>query len=76
MKTILAFSLHIYDYVAEGSLYSTTLLMLSLSEMPGLNSIVKVPFSCVYRTLYGSLVLLPNLQVILAPLLSYVIFMY
>ena len=34
--------------------------MLSLSETPGLNS--KVPFTCVCRTLYCPLVLLPNLQ--------------
>jgi hypothetical protein len=61
MKTILAFCLHICDYVAVGSLYGITLLMLSLSEMPGLIS--KVPFTCVCRTLYGPLVLLPNLQV-------------
>jgi len=61
MKTILACSLHICDYVAVGSLYGITLLMLSLSEMPGLNS--KVPFTCVFRTLYGPLVLLPYLQV-------------
>jgi hypothetical protein len=60
MKTILACSLHICDYVAVGSLYGITLLMLSFSEMPGLNS--KVPFTCVCRTLYGPLVLLPNLQ--------------
>jgi hypothetical protein len=61
MKTILACSLHICDYVAVGSMYGTTLLMLSLYEMPGLNS--KVPFTCVCRTLYGPLVLLPNLRV-------------
>jgi hypothetical protein len=30
--------------------------------MHGLNSIVRVPFTCVHRTLYGPLVLLPNLQ--------------
>jgi hypothetical protein len=36
--------------------------MQSLSETPGLNSIVKVPFTYVCRTLYGPLVLLPNLQ--------------
>jgi hypothetical protein len=59
---LIACSLHICDYVAVGSLYGITLLMLSLSEMPGLNSIVKVPFTCVCRTLYGPLVLLPNLQ--------------
>jgi hypothetical protein len=63
MKTILPCSLHICDYVAVGSLYGITLLMLSLSEMPGLNSIVKVPFTCVCRTLYGPLVLLLILQV-------------
>jgi hypothetical protein len=62
MKTILACSLHICDYVAVSSLPGITLLILSLSEMPGLNSIVKVPFTCVCRTLYGPLVLLPNLQ--------------
>jgi hypothetical protein len=62
MKTILACSLHICDYVAVGSLYGIILLMLSLSEMPGLISIVKVPFTCICRTLYGPLVLLPNLQ--------------
>jgi hypothetical protein len=44
MKTILAHSLHICDYVAVGSLYSITLLMLNLSEMPGLNSLVKVSY--------------------------------
>ena len=60
MKTILACSLHICDYVAVGSLYGITLLMLSFSEMHGLNS--KVPFTCVCRTLYGPLVLSPNLQ--------------
>jgi hypothetical protein len=60
--TILVSSLHIFDYVAVGSLYGTTLLMLSLSETPDLNSIVRVPFTCVCRTLYGPLVLLPNLQ--------------
>jgi hypothetical protein len=58
----LSLKLHICDYVAVGSLCSITLLMLSLSETPGLNSIVKVPFTCVCRTLYGPLVLLPNLQ--------------
>jgi hypothetical protein len=63
MKIILVCSLHICDYVAVGSLYGITLLMLSLSEMPGLNSIVKVPFICVCRTLYGPLVLCPNLRV-------------
>jgi hypothetical protein len=63
MKTILACSLHICDYVAMGSLYSVTLLMLSLSKMPGPNSIVKVPFTCVCRTLYGPLVLSHNVQV-------------
>jgi hypothetical protein len=57
----LSLQLHICDYVAVGSLYSITLLMLSLSEMPGLNS--KVPFTCVCRTFYGPLVLSPNLQV-------------
>jgi hypothetical protein len=62
MKTILACSLHICDYVAVGSLYGITFLMLSLSEMPSLSSIVKVPFTCVCRTLYGPLVRLPNLQ--------------
>jgi hypothetical protein len=62
MKTILAFSLHICDYVAVGSLYGMTLLMLRLSETPGLNSIVKVPFTCACRTLYSPLVLLHNLQ--------------
>jgi hypothetical protein len=69
MKTILACRLHICNYVAVGSLYGTTLLMLSLSEMLGLNSIVRVPFICVCRpficvcrTLYGPLVLTPNLQ--------------
>jgi hypothetical protein len=62
IKTILACSLHICDYVAVSSLYGITLLMLSFSEMPGLNSIVKVPFTCVCRTLYGPLILLPNLQ--------------
>ncbi len=36
--------------------------MLSLSEMPGCNSIVRVSFTCVHRTLYGPLVLSPNLQ--------------
>ncbi len=47
--------------MAVGSLYGITLLMLSFSETPGLNS--KVPFTCVCRTLYGPLVLLPsNLQ--------------
>jgi hypothetical protein len=46
--------------VAVGLLYGIFLLMLSLSEMPGLNS--KVPFTCACRTLYGLLVLLPNLQ--------------
>jgi hypothetical protein len=61
MMTILACSLHICNYVAVGSFYGITLLMLSFSEMPGLNS--KVPFTCVCRTLYGPLVLLPNLQV-------------
>jgi hypothetical protein len=60
MKTILACSLHICDYVAVGSFFGITLLMLSLSEMPGLNS--KVPFTCVCRTLYGPVVLLPNLR--------------
>ncbi len=60
MKTILACSLHICDYLAVGSLYGITLLMLSLSEMPCLNS--KVPFTCIFRTLYGPLVLSPNLQ--------------
>ncbi len=61
-SAILACSLHIFDYVAVGSLYGITLLMLSLSEseMPGLNS--KVPFTCACRTLYGPLVLSPNLQ--------------
>jgi len=58
----LSLKLHICDYVDVGSLYSITLLMLSLSAMPGLNSIVEVPFTCVCRTLYGPLVLLPNLQ--------------
>jgi hypothetical protein len=54
MKTILACcNLHIYDYVAVGSLHGITHLMLSHSEMPGHNSIVKVPFTCVCRTLYG-----------------------
>jgi hypothetical protein len=62
MKTVLACSLHIFDYVAVGSFYGITLIMLSLSELPGLNSIVKVPFTCVCRTLYGLLVLLSNLQ--------------
>jgi hypothetical protein len=61
MKTILAFSLHICDYVDVGSLYGITLLILSLSETPGINS--KVPFTCVCRTLYGPLVLWPDLQV-------------
>jgi hypothetical protein len=61
MKTILACSMHICDYVAAGSFHGIPLLMLSLSVMPGLNS--KVPFTCVCRTLYGPLVLLPNLQV-------------
>jgi hypothetical protein len=60
MKTILACNLHICDYVAVGSLYGITLLMLSFSEIPGLNS--KVLCTCVCRTLYGPLVLLPNLQ--------------
>jgi hypothetical protein len=58
----LSLNLHICDYVAVGSLYGITLLMLSLSEMPGLNSIVKVPFTCVSRTLYSPLILSPNLQ--------------
>jgi hypothetical protein len=62
MKTILACSLHICDYVVVGSLYGITFLMLSLSETPGLKSIVKVPFTCVCKTLYGTLVLLSNLQ--------------
>jgi hypothetical protein len=53
--------LHICDYVAMGSLYGITLFMLRLSEMPGLNPIVKLPFTCVCKTLYGPLVLLPNL---------------
>ncbi len=35
MKTILACSLHICDYVAVSFMYGITLLMLSLSEMPG-----------------------------------------
>jgi hypothetical protein len=61
MKITLACSLDICDYVAVGSLYHIVFLMLSLSEMPGLTSIVKVPFTCVCRTLYGPLVLLPNL---------------
>ncbi len=58
----LSLKLHICDYVTVGSLYDIPLFMLSLSEMPGLNSIVKVPFTCVCRTLYGPLVLSPNLQ--------------
>jgi hypothetical protein len=62
MKTILVCRLHICDYVAVGSLYGITLLMLSVSEMPDLSSIVKVPCTCVCSTLYGSLVLLPHLQ--------------
>jgi hypothetical protein len=57
----LSLKLHICDYVAVGSLYGITFLMLSLSEAPGLNSIVKIPFACVCRTLYGPLVILPNL---------------
>jgi hypothetical protein len=59
MKIILACSLHICDYVAVGSLYGITLLMLSFSEMPGLNS--KLSFTRACRTLYAPLVLLPNL---------------
>ncbi len=43
-----------------GALYGITLLMLSVSETSGLNS--EVSFTYVSRTLYGSLVLLPNLQ--------------
>ncbi len=62
MKIILACWLYICDYVTVGSLYDITLLMLSVSETPGLNSIVGVLFTCVCRTLYGPLVLLPNLQ--------------
>jgi hypothetical protein len=62
MKAILACRLHICDYVAVGSLYGIILLMLSLSEMLGLNSIVRVPFICVCRTLCGPLFFLPNLQ--------------
>jgi hypothetical protein len=46
--------------VSVGSLYDITLLMLSLSETPGCNSIVRVPFTFVCRTLYGPLVLLPE----------------
>jgi hypothetical protein len=61
---ILACSLHICDYMAVGSLYGITLLMLSPTEMPGLNSILKVPFTCVCRTLYVPPVHLPNLRVI------------
>ena len=59
----LSLKLHICDYVAVGYLYGITLLMLSLSDTPGLNYIVKVPFTCVCRTLYGLLVLLPTLRV-------------
>ncbi len=61
MKAILVSSLHICDYLAVHFLYGITLLMLSLSEMPGLD--FKVPFTCVCRILCGPLVLLPNLQV-------------
>jgi hypothetical protein len=44
MMTILACRLHICDYVAVGSLYGITLLLLTLSEMSGLNSVVKVRY--------------------------------
>jgi hypothetical protein len=36
--------------------------MLSLSETPGLNSIVTVPFTCVWSTLYGPVVRSSNLR--------------
>ena len=36
--------------------------MLSLSDTPGLNSIVTVPLTCVWSTLYGPLVYSSNLQ--------------
>jgi hypothetical protein len=60
MKTVLAYRLHICDNVTMGSFYGITLLMMSVSETSGLNS--EVPFTCVCTTLYGPLVLLPNLQ--------------
>ena len=37
--------------------------MLSLSETPGLNYIVTVPFTCVWSTLYSPLVLTSSLRV-------------
>ncbi len=48
--------------MSVGSLYGITLILLSLSETPGCNSILRVPFTCVCMTLYGPLVLLPNVQ--------------
>ncbi len=45
-----------------GSLYGITLLIFILSETPGLNSIVRVPFTCVCNTRYGPLVRSFNLR--------------
>jgi hypothetical protein len=58
----LSLNLHIWSYVAVGSLYGVTCLIVILSEIPSLNSIVKVPFTCVCITQYGPMVRLPNLR--------------
>jgi hypothetical protein len=58
----LSLNLHICSYVTAGSLYGITLLIFILSETPGLNSIVRVPFTCVCITQYGPLVRSPYLQ--------------
>jgi hypothetical protein len=38
------------------------LRMFNLSEIPGRNSMVTVPFTCVCNIVYGPLVLLSNLR--------------
>ncbi len=44
------------------SLYGIILHLFSLSETPGLNSVVTVPFTCVWSTLYGPLICSSTLQ--------------
>ncbi len=40
--------------------YGMILCMFNLSEIPGCNSIVTVPFTCVCNMVYGPVVLIPS----------------